>query len=370
MRPLSPRFAFVDSCRSAAPLLAWLLLSLSACGTSKNSSTPAAPIGGDPEPDAAAQDDSATQVDATQTDAGTADVADADGSVDQRTMQERMRETVTKLSVTWYPRDYLHQSNLDAAAAWIGKELASTGASLSDQTYAIGGTTYRNVIASYGPDTPSRVIVGAHYDAVKDVPGADDNASGVAGLLEVGRLLAKDAPSLRVELVAFTLEEPPYFATGNMGSAVHAKSLSDGKVECKAMIALEMIGYYSEQAGSQTFPISGMTSIYGDVGNFIAVVGRSDQKTLVDGVRATMGSASGLRVEPLAAPSSMTGVDFSDHRSYWTYGWPAVMVTDTAFYRNGNYHKATDTQDTLDFAKMELVVVGVHAAVKELSAAK
>ena len=284
-------------------------------------------------------------------------------------MQERMRETVSKLSETWYPRDYLHKDNLDAAAAWISSELASTGAAVHDQTYTVSGTTYRNVVASYGPETPSRVVLGAHYDVVQDVPGADDNASGVAGLLEVGRLLAKDSPSVRIELVAFTLEEPPYFATADMGSAVHAKSLSDTKVECKAMIALEMIGYFSDQAGSQTFPVGGMESIYGDVGNFIAVVGRTDQKTLVDGVRATMAAASGLRTEPLAAPSSLTGVDFSDHRSYWTYSWPAVMVTDTAFYRNTNYHKPTDTQDKLDFGKMELVVVGVHAAVRELAGA-
>ncbi|MBI5534717.1 MAG: M28 family peptidase [Deltaproteobacteria bacterium] len=285
-------------------------------------------------------------------------------------MQDRMRETVSKLSETWKPRDYKHKENLEAAASWISQELASTGATVKDQTYTVDGTTYRNVIASYGPDTTSRVVLGAHYDVVQDVPGADDNASGVAGLLEVGRLLSKDSPSLRVELVAFTLEEPPYFATANMGSAVHAKSLSDGKVECKAMIALEMIGFYSEEAGSQTFPVSGMESIYGNVGNFVAVVGRTDQKTLVDGVRATMAAASGLRTEPLAAPSSMTGVDFSDHRSYWTYSWPAVMVTDTAFYRNTNYHKSTDTQEKLDFGKMELVVVGVHAAVKELASSR
>lgn len=280
---------------------------------------------------------------------------------------EYMRQIVQKLSVDLFPRDWSHPDHLNEAAAFISQKLTATTGEVREQTYTVSGNTYRNVIATLGPETESRVVVGAHYDAVEAAPGADDNASGVAGLLYLAALLSKETLPVRVELVAFTLEEPPHFATPGMGSAVHAAALADDDVPLIAMFAIEMIGYFSDKAGTQSFPVGGLEAIYGDVGDFIAVIGRTDQSALVDSVHGAMAKAMTLRAEKLAAPPSLKGVDFSDHRSYWAQGWPAVMITDTAFYRNDNYHRPTDTIDTLDFAKSVQVVKGLCAAVLEVA---
>src|SRR5262249_45198793 len=139
-----------------------------------------------------------------------------------------------------------HLENLDAVAAYIKNEFSQITASVSEQPFRVQGKSYRNVIARFGPDSAERIIVGAHYDAAGPLPGADDNASGVAGLIELARLLGRQAPRMRVELVAFTLEEPPYFGTTGMGSSVHAESLRKENIRVRAMFSLEMIGYFSD----------------------------------------------------------------------------------------------------------------------------
>jgi Zn-dependent M28 family amino/carboxypeptidase len=218
-------------------------------------------------------------------------------------------------------------------------------------------------------------VVGAHYDAAGPYPGADDNASGVAGLIELAHLLGtsvgtsvgKTALNTQVELVAFTLEEPPYFASSAMGSAVHAQSLRRQRVPVRAMLALEMIGYFSDAPGSQQFPLPCLKLLYPSTGNFITVAGKLGQGALVRRVKRAMRSASPLGVESISAPPSLLGISLSDHRNYWEAGYPAVMITDTAFYRNDNYHGATDTPDTLDYERMARVVQGVRAAVTDLA---
>ena len=292
-----------------------------------------------------------------------ADGLDQGAPHDRAAMAARMSDVVKKLSVDLFPRDWSHPAHLNQAADYIAARLESTTGSVQKQTYQVSGNTYENVIASLGPETNERIVVGAHYDAVEISPGADDNASGVAGLLELADLLVHDSLPMRIELVAFTLEEPPHFATAQMGSAVHAGELASNNVPVRAMFSLEMLGYYSDEAGSQSYPVAALEALYGNVGDFITVVGRTDHASLVTLVRGAMDDAMALRVESIAAPASMTGVDFSDHRSYWAQGWPAVMITDTAFLRNHNYHTAGDTMDTLDFDKMVDVVLGMRAAV-------
>jgi peptidase M28-like protein len=276
-------------------------------------------------------------------------------------------EAHVRTLVSFAPRDETHPQNLDRAAAWIRRELEAAGGRVEDQPFKARGAIYRNAIAHFGPETRERIVVGAHYDAAGPYPGADDNASGVAGLLELARLLGETPPPLHVELVAFTLEEPPSFTTPAMGSAFHAALLKERGVPLRAMIALEMLGYFTDVPGSQQYPLPILKLFYPSRGNFIGVVGKLGQGALVRRIRNAMRRATPLPVRSISAPVSLPGVDFSDHRSYWDAGYEAVMITDTAFYRNPNYHTEHDTPETLDYGRMALVVEGVYGAVYDLT---
>lgn len=280
-----------------------------------------------------------------------------------RVSPERLEAHVRTLSRDFVPRDFAHPGNLDRAAAYIRGELERAGGDTWEQPYDAGGSTYRNVAASFGPETGERIVIGAHYDAAGPYPAADDNASGVAGLIELGHLLAADPPTTRVELVAYPLEEPPFYRTRHMGSAVHAASLRRRGVRVRVMISLEMIGYFTDAPGSQQLPLAALRPFYPSRGNFIAVVGKLGQALLVRRIKRAMRGATPLAVHSINAPRWVPGVDFSDHVNYWDAGYPAVMITDTAFYRNPFYHTARDTADTLDYVRMAQVVEGVRAAV-------
>jgi len=283
----------------------------------------------------------------------------------------RMYSTVRKLSGLRPARSYNNIGSLNEAADFILSEFQGYGYSPLEQKYKVNGTEYRNIVASYGLETGPRFIVGAHYDVAGENPGADDNASGVAGLLALAELFRKYSPEIqfRIDFVAYTLEEPPFFMTKQMGSYVHAKSLHDAGVKVKGMICLEMLGFYSDTPNSQIYPLPLMRLFYPSEGNFIGVVGNFASSGLVRHVRDKMRAAD-IGVEGLKAPSCLIGVDFSDHRNYWKFGYPAVMITDTAFYRNPNYHSASDTPDTLNFDKMREVVRGLYRALLNLEGAK
>jgi len=233
------------------------------------------------------------------------------------------------------------------------------------QTYNVNSRKYSNIIASYNTEKEERVIVGAHYDVAGDTPGADDNASGVAGILQIGRFLKLYRPKLkhRVDLVAYTLEEPPFFGTDKMGSYIHAKTLYKEKAKIKVMLSLEMIGYFSDEPDSQQFPLPFFKFFYPDKGNFIGVVGKMGQKKITKRVEELIKKGSSIPVYSINAPVFLLGVDFSDHRNFWKFGYNAVMITDTAFYRNPNYHRRTDTIGTLDFERMSEVVKGIYNVV-------
>ena len=278
-----------------------------------------------------------------------------------------LKQHVVKLSQELGPRDEFHIENLDRVAAYIKGEFQKTGARVSEQPYRVEGKSYRNVIAQFGPTTGKRLVIGAHYDTAGPLPGADDNASGVAGLLELGRLLDQQPPKILVELVAFTLEEPPFFRTTGMGSSVHANSLREQHADVVAMISLEMIGYFNDAEGSQHFPSAILQAFYPSRGDFIAVVGRVGDGLVTRKIKAAMLQVPSLKVRSINAPAFIPGVDFSDQLNYWHAGYRAVMVTDTAFYRNLNYHTANDTAEKLDYKRMALVVAGVYAAVERLS---
>lgn len=279
----------------------------------------------------------------------------------------RLERHVRKLCQEFFPRDAFHPENLDRAAAYIHSRLEEAGAQVADQPFLAGRESYRNVVASFGPASQGCVIVGAHYDAAGELPGADDNASGVAGLLELAGLFRGVRLSRRVELVAYALEEMPFYGTREMGSAVHARSLSEAGFSVRAMLCLEMIGCFSEEPGSQSFPFPPLRLFYPGRGDFIAVVGNLRGAGLVRRVKRAMRGASDLPVHSISAPSLVPGVDLSDHASYWREGFPAVMITDTAFYRNDRYHTERDTPETLDYGRMAKVVAGVCGAVLDLA---
>jgi hypothetical protein len=280
---------------------------------------------------------------------------------------ESLSGHVVTIAQRFSPRSFADEENLAACADYIAAQFAETGGQVTRQPYSVYGRTYENVILTLPGADDARVIVGAHYDACDDTPGADDNASGVAGLIGLGRLLGRAKLQHTVELVAYCTEEPPFFATDHMGSAHHAGELRRQDVTVRAMIALEMIGYFSDERGSQAYPVRIFRLFYPSRGNFIAVIGNTKQRSLIREVKRSMRGATELPVRSACVPVSLPGVDFSDHRNYWAKGYPAVMVTDTAFFRNKDYHRPGDTAERLDYDRMADVVVGVFEAVKVLS---
>jgi Zn-dependent M28 family amino/carboxypeptidase len=278
-------------------------------------------------------------------------------------LPERLKAHVNRLAIDFAPRTHTHVTNLDLAADYIRTQLAAATPNVRLQIYTVKGRRYQNVIAQFGPDTDELIVIGAHYDAFDMLPGADDNASGVAGLIELSRALASAPLKKRVELVAYSLEEPPYFRTPNMGSAVHARELKAQGKQVSLMLSLECIGIFSDAADSQEFPSDLMKAIYPTTGNFIALVGHYAEGETTRRIKRTMQAATPLPVYSVNAPAIIAGIDYSDHLNYWNEGFIGMMVTDTAFMRNENYHTKNDTPEKLDYARMALVVQGVSTVV-------
>jgi hypothetical protein len=275
-------------------------------------------------------------------------------------LMDNMKETVKFLTSLSPPRNHANPDALRKVADYIASKFDSYGLQREFQAYQVDGKEYVNVIASMGPKGDNRLIIGAHYDVFGNLPGADDNASGIAGLLEIARFLKSHESELScgVDIVAYTLSEPPFFDTANMGSYIHASSLKSRGARVKGMICLEMIGFYTADGDSQNYPMPIMGFVYPKKGDYIGIVSNINSSSFGNHVARHM-KATALKTKLLKAPSTMTGVDYSDHRNFWKFDYDAVMITDTAFYRNPNYHKETDTMETLDYDRMEEVVKGV-----------
>lgn len=280
----------------------------------------------------------------------------------------RLEKLVRKLSTDFADRTFDNEARLEGAAAYLESQLAGLGLKVESQRFTAEGRPYRNLVVKLGPDTPEVMVVGAHYDVAGEQPGADDNASGVAGLLELARLLKGQSFRQRVDLVVYTNEEPPFFRTPHMGSAVHARSLVQSGKRASLMLSLECIGYFSDAPGSQEHPVRLLNAIYPTTGNFISLVGFYQDGDVARQVKAAMKSASDLPVYSINAPGFVVGIDFSDHLNYWNEGFVGMMVTDTAFYRNKAYHTPEDTADRLDYGRMAKVVDGVRAVVVQHAA--
>lgn len=272
---------------------------------------------------------------------------------------DRLRHFVEVIVSDYFPRDAARVHNLNSCARYIRKEFSAHSPRTDYQVITIDQKEYKNVIASFGPEDGPRIIVGAHYDTAGEQPGADDNASGVAALLALAEKLSNLPLKHRVDLVAYTLEEPPYYRTANMGSARHVSLLKESNVDVKLMIALEMLGYYSEEPGSQDYPVGLLKLFYPTTGNYIAIVGQLGDGKTVRSAKELMRAASDVPVYSINAPRLIPGIDFSDHMNFWDEGYPAIMITDTAFYRNRAYHTVADLPQRLDYQKMASVLQGV-----------
>jgi Zn-dependent M28 family amino/carboxypeptidase len=277
-----------------------------------------------------------------------------------------LERVVTELALGIGYRTYLDAERLEKAESFIERQFLDAGYSVTRQTFEFRGSRYANLVAELaGSASPARVlVVGAHYDTVRTTPGADDNASGVAGMLALARMLRGTRPARTVRFVAFALEEPPVYRTRNMASYHYASSLAERGEELDGMICLEMIGCFLDAKGSQHYPLPFMGLKFPDRGNFIAMVGNLTSKGFTEGIARSFREATDLPVVTLNAPAFVIGIDFSDHWSFHKFGYRAFMVTDTAFYRNVHYHAPTDLPETLDYGRMAKVVEGLKGAIE------
>ncbi len=282
-------------------------------------------------------------------------------------LSERLKSHVYTLSHEIGERSIFKLDNLERAAAYIAAELPSFGYSVEFQPYTVSGIKVKNIIAvKRGATRPKEIIiVGAHYDTCYN-PGADDNASAVAGLIELAMHASSRQTERTIKFIAFVNEEPPFFKTENMGSWVYTRNARSGGEDIKAALILEMIGYYSHLPNSQRYPPF-ISFFYPNKGDFIAIVGNIGSRWLVNKVTSLFKKYSKFPVESLIAPAFITGVDFSDNWSFWQEGYPAVMITDTGFYRNNNYHSKSDTYQTLDYESTAEVVEGITGVLAELT---
>lgn len=270
----------------------------------------------------------------------------------------QLRQHLVYLTSTPQPRNYEHVTVLNSVAAYISRSLQAAGArEVAEQPYAVQGKEFRNLIGSFGPTGGPRLIIGAHYDVCGDQPGADDNGTGVAALLELARLLGQQVKlPYRIDLVAYTLEEPPFFRTKQMGSYVHAASLKAASVPVLGMVSLEMLGYFNDRRGSQGYPVWPLKFIYGNRGNYVTVAQKFGNGRFGRQFAQRYKAAASLPVKRFKAPAWLPGIDFSDHLNYWRFGYSAVLLTDTAFYRNRGYHQPSDTLARLDMRRLGLAV--------------
>ncbi len=266
-----------------------------------------------------------------------------------------------------------HPDALERSARYIEAKLVELGYAVTRQEFEADGVKVRNIEVSQGSagaEKPLLVVIGAHYDSALGAVGADDNGSGVAALLELARILKSVKPDERreVRFVFYVNEELPWFSTEKMGSYVHASGLQREGRDVIAMLSLETIGWYSDEPRSQRYPFP-FNLFYPSTGDFIGFVANPRSRGLLRRVVSSFRRHADFPSEGAVGLESIAGVDWSDQWAYWKYGWPAVMVTDTAPYRYPHYHTQRDTPDKLDYHRLALVVRGLEGVVRELLAA-
>ena len=283
-------------------------------------------------------------------------------------MSDELKRHVETLAGTIGERNLWKYPALQRAAQYVEQQFAASGYGTTRQTYEISRAPVSNIEAVLpGTTNPEAIVVlGAHYDTVGGCPGANDNATGIAALLELARRFATRPQPCTIRFVAFVNEEPPFFQTPQMGSYVYAKAARSRGDRITAMLSLETMGYYSDEKGSQRYPAP-IAEMYPDVGNFIGLVSDLPSEPLLMETRAAFQKATDFPVEALAGPAEMPGVGWSDQWSFWEHGYPALMVTDTAPFRYPWYHTALDTPDKIDFERFATVIDGLEGVVRALA---
>lgn len=283
-------------------------------------------------------------------------------------LRDRLRAHVETLAGEIGERHVFRPAALREAADFVEREWRAQGYEVRPQRYEVQGVTCANLeVTCRGRSRPEEIIlVGAHYDSVPGSPGADDNASGVAALLEISRFVLDASPAATVRCVAFVNEEPPFFLTGDMGSRRYARAARAAGEDIRLMLSLETIGYYSRTSGSQRYPPL-VGRFRPDRADFVAFVSNLRSRAALRRAVAAFRAGSDFPVEHTATLGLIPGVGWSDHASFWREGYRAVMVTDTALYRYPYYHNVEDTPDKLDFEALARVTDGLSRAVASLA---
>jgi Zn-dependent M28 family amino/carboxypeptidase len=287
---------------------------------------------------------------------------------DQIEAERRLRQHVHTLADEIGERNVWQYAALLEAADYLDRNFRELGYSTASQDYQVQGKTVRNLEAELkGTTRPAEIlVVGAHYDSVMGCPGANDNGSGVAALLEIARLLAGKSLARTVRFVAFVNEEPPFFQTGAMGSLVYASRCRQRNERIVSMLSLETIGYYTDAKSSQQYPFP-FSLFYPNTGNFIGFVGNLGSRSFLHRVIRSFREKARFPSEGVAAPGGMMGIGWSDHWAFWQQRYPAVMVTDTALFRYPYYHTAEDTPDRVVYDRLARVTVGLARVTEDLA---
>ncbi|HEY3130706.1 MAG TPA: M28 family peptidase [Acidobacteriota bacterium] len=286
----------------------------------------------------------------------------------EQEIREHLRSHVQALAGDIGERNLFEYRALKASVDYIQKVLQDQGYNVGEQEYQVKELTVKNIDAQCpGTGKPEKIIiVGAHYDSVYGCPGANDNATGVAALLEIARLIKGRNLPRSVRFVAFVNEEPPFFQTSEMGSWVYAQRCRQRSENIVGMLSLETIGCYLDFPGSQIYPFP-FSLFYPNRGNFIGFVGNTASRDLVRRTIRTFRRETKFPSEGVAAPGIIPGIGWSDHWAFWKQGYPAVMITDTALYRYRYYHTNNDTPDKIDYDRMARVVAGLMIVLEDLA---
>jgi Zn-dependent M28 family amino/carboxypeptidase len=285
----------------------------------------------------------------------------------ERASSARMNHDVTYLAETIGERNICHPAALIKAEEFITGRFSEHDYSTRLETYSAVGMTVSNIEATLtGQSKPHEIIViGAHYDSARGTPGADDNASGVAVLLELARHFKDLRPERTIRFVVFVNEEPPFFQTDQMGSHVYARRCKQRNEIIAGMLCLESLGYYSSKVGSQLYPPP-LEKLYPNTGDYIAFCGDVASYPLLRRCIKQFRTTTQFPSEGLVAPDKLFSVGWSDHWAFWQAGYPAIMITDTAYLRNPHYHLPSDIPETLDFDRMARVAEGLKRVIANI----
>ena len=286
-----------------------------------------------------------------------------------RDMVDELRRDVYVLAGTIGERNLISAPEAYAeAAAFIDAAFRTAHYAPQRQPFDTDGAPCANIEAEIRGATRADeiVVVGAHYDTVLGSPGADDNASGVAAMLAIARRLAREKPARTIRFVAFANEEPPYFTTERMGSWVYAKRCHERRERVVAMLSVEAVGYYSDAGGSQQYPAM-LGVFYPTTANFIAFASNLSSRALLKQCVDVFRRHGTIASEGAALPEDVPGIGWSDQWSFWRFGYDAMMVTDTALFRNPHYHRRSDLPDTLDYERLARTTEGLIAVIRDLA---